>query len=749
MDRDLLKQCLSYHGESLLNKLKCEQTENPDFQAVVTDLCNAAYEGYEERSSPLVEQFIARKADILFSPSWKTATPKEEEDGDEAAAYAVMPPLELFMEVPFEERRAMLYRDLERGDIVVGRINNIREYGFFLTLICMAGGLNRDIEDLELSALCHIKEIPSSGSHDDPLSYYQIGDLIRAGVKDIDRYQEKITVSLLQASISARSACIQLGVMTREELPVCYNRSVCAANDSSKTYEWILRGCHGFHNPSVVDYLLENIGVSDIHPPSMMRGLQSKLFEKEDFASVIRKQQSASWALKCVKAGVAHFKQGHHVEAMNEYNKALDIDTNNVEALVARGALYANKGVMVKAISDFELALETCPDHRNAKKYLCQTLVERGKQLEEQEKLVTAEGVYRRALTLDDANPEAQEALKKITETIQNSIRLREEALAKQGEEKAKSSQSSAEKLRKILKEEKRMKRKRKRSTPSSSSSSSRKSSTSSSSSSCRKSKKKKKKKKTVRESKRHHRRSDEGNHVKKREEEEELEWYPAPPNTSATFLNQKAWEGFGVADEEEGETSRKAKDSNSPRICMYSLSSTSEEEECESLSHRGRQTKDRVERRRKSSSISSEREDGRTKTWESSYRSNKRENEDKRQTSGLGRGSLDERKRKASCSSSDSVYSRKSFQSKDFSSRNSFRREESETLKEKDISKGKPKEERPGWSRSNAAEIQDEQDVEISVPEGKAKKDLPANLLEIFNQIAKFQKEKGIGPKK
>ena len=65
--------------------------------------------------------------------------------------YAIMPPAELFMEVPFEERRAMLYRDLERGDAVVGRINNIREYGFFLTLLCVAGGLRRDIEDLELS----------------------------------------------------------------------------------------------------------------------------------------------------------------------------------------------------------------------------------------------------------------------------------------------------------------------------------------------------------------------------------------------------------------------------------------------------------------------------------------------------------------------------------------------------------------------------------------------------------------------
>lgn len=65
--------------------------------------------------------------------------------------YAIMPPLELFMEVSYDERRTMLYRDLERGDIVVGRINNIREYGFFLTLLSTAGGLKRGIEDLELS----------------------------------------------------------------------------------------------------------------------------------------------------------------------------------------------------------------------------------------------------------------------------------------------------------------------------------------------------------------------------------------------------------------------------------------------------------------------------------------------------------------------------------------------------------------------------------------------------------------------
>lgn len=46
MDRELLKQSLAYHGEPLLSKLKCEQTENPDFQAVVSDLSKATYERY-------------------------------------------------------------------------------------------------------------------------------------------------------------------------------------------------------------------------------------------------------------------------------------------------------------------------------------------------------------------------------------------------------------------------------------------------------------------------------------------------------------------------------------------------------------------------------------------------------------------------------------------------------------------------------------------------------------------------------
>lgn len=43
-----------------------------------------------------------------------------------------------------------------------------------------------------------------------------------------------------------------------------------------------------------------------------------------------------------VAEGVAKFKEGHHAEAMQHLNKALQIDEENVEAMVARGAMYVN-----------------------------------------------------------------------------------------------------------------------------------------------------------------------------------------------------------------------------------------------------------------------------------------------------------------------------------------------------------------------------------------------------------------------
>lgn len=62
-----------------------------------------------------------------------------------------MPPLEQFMDVPSAVKRELFFRDVERGDIVIGRITSIREFGFFMVLFCLRSGVMREIADLEIT----------------------------------------------------------------------------------------------------------------------------------------------------------------------------------------------------------------------------------------------------------------------------------------------------------------------------------------------------------------------------------------------------------------------------------------------------------------------------------------------------------------------------------------------------------------------------------------------------------------------
>lgn len=60
---------------------------------------------------------------------------------------------------------------------------------------------------------------------------------------------------------------------------------------------------------------------------------------------------------------------GDYGSACRAYNEALELDPGNGDALVARGASYANQGRFVEALRDFDAALERNPRDRNAAKY--------------------------------------------------------------------------------------------------------------------------------------------------------------------------------------------------------------------------------------------------------------------------------------------------------------------------------------------------------------------------------------------
>ncbi|XP_004477683.1 tetratricopeptide repeat protein 14 [Dasypus novemcinctus] len=768
MDRDLLRQSLNCHGPSLLSLLRSEQQDNPHFRSLLGSVAEPLrgppsqqqLQGRKEKRVDNIEiqKFISKKADLLFALSWKSDVPVGSEvNEDNEDHYAVMPPLEQFMEIPSMDRRELFFRDIERGDIVIGRISSIREFGFFMVLICLGSGIMRDISHLEITALCPLRDVPSHSNHGDPLSYYQIGDIIRAGIKDIDRYHEKLAVSLYSSSLPPHLSGIKLGVINSEELPLYYRRSVELNSNPLESYENIMQSSLGFVNPGVVEFLLEKLGIDESNPPSLMRGLQSKNFSEDDFASALRKKQSASWALKCVKIGVDYFKVGRHVDAMNEYNKALEIDKQNVEALVARGALYATKGSLNKAIEDFELALENCPSHRNARKYLCQTLVERGGQLEEEEKFLNAEGYYKKALALDETFKDAEDALQKLHKYMQKSLELREKQAEKEEKQKTKKIETSAEKLRKLLKEEKRLKKKRKKSSSSSVSSADESVSSSSSSSGHRRQKKRKRNRSESSRSSRRHSSKASSNQIDQNRKDE---CYPLPANTSASFLHQKQ-EVEKLLEKQDRLPYQKTQVKEKDR---YRLSSSSVEIP-DDFGGRSNDPRDLYNSYKSQAGSSKTEQPCKSERHFSSRRDSSdtfcRNSDDKIKVYGYRRFEKDIEGRKEhyrrwepgsvrySTSPASSDYPWKSvdkYKKYTYSGSRDFSRHEQRY--QLNTNQGEYERE-DNYGEDIKTEVPEEDGLNSKEQsESGVKKNLPQNLLNIFNQIAEFEKEKGNKPK-
>lgn len=62
-------------------------------------------------------------------------------------------------------------------------------------------------------------------------------------------------------------------------------------------------------------------------------------FPEMEYANELRNKQIGQWAYKNVSEGIAHFKAARTEEAFLCLNKALGMDPNHLEGLVARGAL--------------------------------------------------------------------------------------------------------------------------------------------------------------------------------------------------------------------------------------------------------------------------------------------------------------------------------------------------------------------------------------------------------------------------
>lgn len=117
-----------------------------------------------------------------------------------------------------------------------------------------------------------------------------------------------------------------------------------------------------------------------------------------------------------VADGIEYFKIGKDVEAFQCLNKALTVDPRNVEGLVARGALYANKGSFLKAVDDFETALKLNSCHVNARKYMAETQIALGRNYESNNRLEDAAKAYQNCLNVMPKHAQAKMLLLSLVE---------------------------------------------------------------------------------------------------------------------------------------------------------------------------------------------------------------------------------------------------------------------------------------------------------------------------------------------
>ncbi|KAK3575858.1 hypothetical protein CHS0354_034454 [Potamilus streckersoni] len=408
MDSHLLGLAIEYHGPDLLRQLTIE--EQPFPESAIDHLHKCRPQSPEIKDEDLmnkVRNFIAKKSDMLFKPVSDDVqvvyNPVEEEDN-----YGKMPPIETFMGMPTAACRKHFINSLEKRDIVIGVVSSIMDSGLIVTLLCLDSGKSRDIDELKFTAFCPNKELPRMFPNQSAIEAFQVKDKIRGVVLSVNPETEKINISLLDRALPDDAPRPKLGLISEDEFPVQYRRKL---HVRGLTFDELLHSIIGFNNCNSVPYLLETLQQKE--EVSLMRGLHQHKIPEKEYCENIRKIQSQKWAHQSVASGIKYFKAGKHMEAMQEFNRALQIDTNNVEALVARGALYANNESYHKAIQDFEDALAVNLNHSNARKYLFETLLAVARGIEECGKdLEEAEYYYKKALSIQPESQEARESLR-------------------------------------------------------------------------------------------------------------------------------------------------------------------------------------------------------------------------------------------------------------------------------------------------------------------------------------------------
>ncbi|XP_065071225.1 tetratricopeptide repeat protein 14-like [Rhopilema esculentum] len=370
----------------------------------------------ELRYQQLLAKFTARKLPEFYkkyhreSPSNKSATEDVlQEDGE---LFPRPLPMEKLLDIPAQIRKRRFFEAISAGDIVEGKVDDKWADTLFIRVDSVYYGPNRWINDLKIKAECNLSEFKThSGSRrlSDSITDFDIGDHVRGVVTSVDHRVWKLVVSFRRSSLPDHLSHTELGAVD-----VLRSFDVTDNDDEDeKSYLEYLVSRPSFSNPEATNNLLCHLGIETRRPATFLDSL-SNIVPPDESGEKLRERQSTNWSMEMVASGVKLFKENRHDEALKCFDQALQMHSNNVEALVARGALRANQGMLKSAIIDFRQALEVHPSHRNGLKYLTETLLSLAKQHEKDRDWKEATRRYKEVLELDADHAEARDRIHQI-----------------------------------------------------------------------------------------------------------------------------------------------------------------------------------------------------------------------------------------------------------------------------------------------------------------------------------------------
>lgn len=407
MDQELLYTSMNYHGPKLQEALGSEIGDN----GIFSGLSSLTYQPYanghatndlDNEKQLKLHKFIVNHSKAFFSVDLLANNKQKQCEDFETNSFTVMPPYEVFGYVNKETKYKHFLNELSEGEIIITSISSKTVSGLILKVLCTYSEPIRCVSDINVRGFC-----PAS------IPGLSIGDNLCCEVLEVVPEACKLVCGIKGVKCHKKYKEL-LGLFNMENCPQTFKLFHAGKNEDS--YDSMLQNSTGFKNPSNICNLELITGLSDDRY-SILPALSGSFPEKE-IALELRKVQSSQWAMQSVSDGIKYFKAGQHSEAFLCLNKALTIDSLNVEAYVARGALYANLSRFQKAIEDLKSALKINSKHVNGRKYLGETLMGYARTLESQNKLEEALQYYEECLQVVPDHDEAKASIEYLKSTL-------------------------------------------------------------------------------------------------------------------------------------------------------------------------------------------------------------------------------------------------------------------------------------------------------------------------------------------